>query len=505
MKFKSQLFYRLTLGITLGVAIATADTAPTVIPVPSPGNNGAAPNGIAVTPNELLFTQPFCAGNQVLGIYKADVASATSSLFQAIPEVGICAENYLTISSGLGGFTAGDTFATGASTTNSSNTEVFKNGSTPFVNAIPFSKTHAGITFDRSGTFQLALIVTLENVVIGYDSHANVLFTYLVPHTGMNPPDYVLEGATVAPLTYGGCPGCLLVTGELTKNVGNPNPSGAGAIFVVMPGTPSGSAMTKVLDTPGTEPEGIVFVPNNLSCTLGGFSFFVSGYATDGQIDNVTATNGAILGYTPAQLASFKGQFLVPDEGFVGNPGVISAFVLNPTPGFTTFSTTAYQLEGSDILQCPSGGCPATFGFWKHHPFPASMFVGGLTSIGCQNYSNADLVKILTTNNAGGNAVTILGHQLIAAIANYDAGAKQTPEATAAIGAAIALFCEDNINMASSFVQASDTQHDGPKMVALADVLDAYNSSAPDCEGTGLEAGSSPTSESLIDLQSKRK
>src|SRR5207245_557075 len=72
------------------------------------------------------------------------------------------------------------------------------------------------------------------------------------------------------------------------------------------------------------------------------------------------------------------------------------------------------------------------------------------------NYTAADLVKILTINKpGGGNAVIILAHQLIAAIANYDAGAKQTPEATAAIGAAIALLCANNINLASSFVQAS--------------------------------------------------
>jgi hypothetical protein len=112
------------------------------------------------------------------------------------------------------------------------------------------------------------------------------------------------------------------------------------------------------------------------------------------------------------------------------------------------------------------------------------MFVNGSASIGCKNYTAADLLTILNTNAGGGNAVIILAHQLIAAIANYDAGAKQTPEATAAIGAAIALLCANNINLASSVVQASTDL--GQQMTALADTLDAYNSSAPDCEGTGL-------------------
>jgi hypothetical protein len=49
--------------------------------------------------------------------------------------------------------------------------------------------------------------------------------------------------------------------------------------------------------------------------------------------------------------------------------------------------------------------------------------------------------------------VTILGHQLIAAIANYTAGAVQTPEATLAIGEATALLCPNNIDMTTSFVR----------------------------------------------------
>ena len=481
MRLNCKLFWRVACAATLAALTASADTPPAIIFATSAGNTGAAPNGIAVTASELLFTQPYCAGFQSRGIYKENIAGGTSSLLSSIPEVGPCSENYLTISPGLGGFTAGDTYSTGASTTSPVNEEVFKNGSTKFVDMLPASNHHAGITFDTAGTFGSDLIVTAEGSVNGYDSTGTLKFTYPAPTS------YVLEGATVAPLTYGACPGCLYITAELASNVNNPNPTGFGAIYTVTPGTPSGSPITFWSNTPGPEPEGLVIVGNNLSCSLSGYSYFVSGYATAGQIDNPKSTNGAILAYAPAQLAAYAGQFLVPNEGSLNGPGVISAF---SAPGVSTvFSTTTYQLEAATILECPSAGCPATFGFWKHHAFPSSMFVNGQASIGCHNYTEAELKAILNQNAGGGNAVIILAHQLIAAIANYDAGAKQTSAATAAIGSAIALLCANHIDMSTDFVQAGTAL--GQQLTVLADTLDNYNSSAPNCEGNGLTTGTS--------------
>ena len=464
--------------VATGAAIAAAQTSPTIISATSAGNNGAGPNGIAATTSELLFTQPFCPGQQTRGIYQENLAAGTSTLLFPMPVTGPCvgagtqgAENYLAISLGLGGFTAGDTFVTGVSTTNSTNDEVFKNGSTKFIDSIPGSKNHTGITFDTAGTFGFNLIVTAQGSVTGYDSTGTATFTFPAPAND------ILEGATVAPLTYVPCPGCLFVTAVTATDVDG-EPVGNGAILFVLPGTPSGAAMNLFSSTPGAEPEGLVFVGNNLSCTLAGpkgvaYSYFVSGYATAADEDDLQSTTGAILAFTPGQLGPFAGQLLVPDEGVPPNGGTISAF---SGPGvFTTFSKTGYQLEGSTIISCPSGGtgCPATFGYWKHHPFPPSMFVGGTTSIGCKAYAGTTLLAILNANNSGGNAVTILGHQLIAAIANYDAGGKQTPAATAAIGAAITLLCANNIDMSTSFVKASSTL--GQQMTALASTLDSYN------------------------------
>ena len=150
--------YIVACAAILAVGIALADTPPAVISATSTGNTGAGLNGIAATTTELLITQPYCAGNQARGIYLENLGAGTSTLTTPLPERGVCSENYLAISPGLGGFTAGDTYATGAST-NTNNEAVYKNGAL-FIDNIPASFHHAGITFDSSGTFGFDLIVT---------------------------------------------------------------------------------------------------------------------------------------------------------------------------------------------------------------------------------------------------------------------------------------------------------------------------------------------------------
>jgi hypothetical protein len=471
----TRTFHRVSFIIQLIPAMGlAAGVPPNVISPISSGNTGAAPIGIAATTNEMLFTQPFCAGQQARGIYSANPLTGASTLITpftaANTALNTCAENYLTISPGLGGFTAGDTFSTAASPTTSGQAAVLRNG-VLFVDHIPAPHQHAGMTSDASGTFGGAVIVLAEGAVIGYSPTGSMLFTYPVPST------YVLEGGAVAPLTYAPCPGCLYITAELATDVNNVNPTGPGAIFRVLPGTPSGTTVSLFTTTPGiVEPEGVQFVTNNaLACTNQGYSYFVSSYATTGQINSPNATNGSILEFTPAQLTPFVGDFLVPNE----TNGTIYAF--SSAGASVVFSSGPYQLEGASILQCATHGCPATFGFWKHHAFPASMFSGGLTNLGCHLYSASDLLAVLNSNNAGGNAVTILGHQLIAAIANYAAGGTQTGAATLAIGQSLSLLCANSIDLSSSFASASSPL--GQQLVALANTLDAYNSSAPNCEG----------------------
>ena len=452
----------------LVAAAALAVAQPHVISPTSAGNTGAAPIGIAATTSQLLFTQPFCPPAQTRGVYSANPVTGASTLVAAITagNPSLCSENYMAISPGLDGFTAGDYYVTAASTVPNQEL-VLKNGTTVFASGINAPTLHAGITFDQVGTFGGALIVLSNGAVIGYNSAGAIQFTYSAP------ANYVLEGGAVAPLSFTSCPGCLFVTGELMTDVNSASQTGPGAIFYVNPGMPSGTPVSLFALTPGIiEPEGLQFVTSNsLSCSNNGYSYFVSSYASGPQIDTAHSTNGTILEFTPAQLAPYVGDFLVPNE----TNGTIYAFSGTGTPSI--FFQGSYQFEGSSILQCPSGrGCPLTQGYWKNHTLPSAMFNAlGNTSIGCQLYTSAQIHAILETNNAGGNAVTILGHQLIAAIANYDNGAKQTAAASAAIALSISLLCTNHIDLQTSFVQAGTSL--GQQLTALANTLDAYNSS----------------------------
>ena len=141
-------------------------------------------------------------------------------------------------------------------------------------------------------------------------------------------------------------------------------------------------------------------------------------------------------------------------------------------------------------LDCPatSGGCPATIGFWKNkngkHPFPATIQANGLT-IGGVLYSAADLHTILN-NTGGGNAVTILGAQLVGALVNKAAGATDNALADAAITDAETALSSNSLNLLTSFVAPSSPL--GQELLADETVLDGYNSSnfGTCSEGSGL-------------------
>jgi hypothetical protein len=133
------------------------------------------------------------------------------------------------------------------------------------------------------------------------------------------------------------------------------------------------------------------------------------------------------------------------------------------------------------------GGCPATIGFWKHHAFPNSVQTSGLT-IGGVSYSASDLLTIL--NNNGGNAVVILGKQLVGALLNLAAGAKHNATADGAILTAETLLSANSLNLLTSVVDPSSAL--GQALLAPAAILDGYNSADfHTCtENSGLILGS---------------
>jgi hypothetical protein len=140
--------------------------------------------------------------------------------------------------------------------------------------------------------------------------------------------------------------------------------------------------------------------------------------------------------------------------------------------GSTARNTVSIVFTSTTITCGGTGICPATFGFWKHHAFPPGVQTSGLT-IGGVTYTAADLLTIL--NNPGnGNAITILGPQLVAALLNIEAGAVDNSTADAAIATAEALLSANSLNLLTSVVDPSSAL--GQALIAQASILDGYNS-----------------------------
>jgi len=141
---------------------------------------------------------------------------------------------------------------------------------------------------------------------------------------------------------------------------------------------------------------------------------------------------------------------------------------------------------------CARPSCVSSQGFWKNHPeawpvLPDTCSSGnpGL-NIGTTCYEQTDLLTNLGLSPAGGNALLVLSHQLIAAELNILAGASGTVvlidpadatnpynnlTASAVIAAGNDLIDDLNINTAS-VAASSDT---GKSMIAVAALLDLYN------------------------------
>jgi len=179
-----------------------------------------------------------------------------------------------------------------------------------------------------------------------------------------------------------------------------------------------------------------------------------------------------------------------------GSP-LTSNFTLTGTDSITPNAAGAATTPGPDItfggsssltLTCAptATACPATIGFWKHHPFPSTV-AGGLT-IGGVLYSPSDLLTILNATGSG-NAVAILGKQLVGALLNLEAGAVHNPLADAAITNAESLLLSNSLNLLTSVVKTSTVL--GGQLTADASVLDSYNSANFNTcsEGSGLTLG----------------
>jgi hypothetical protein len=183
-----------------------------------------------------------------------------------------------------------------------------------------------------------------------------------------------------------------------------------------------------------------------------------------------------------------------PGGPLTGNFTVTGTDSIMPnTPGGATTPGPDITFGGSSSLTltcAPTGvACPATLGFWKHHAFPSTVVLAGGLTIGGVLYSPSELLTILNATGSG-NAVAILGKQLVAALLNLAAGGVHNPVADAAIANAESLLLSNNLNLLTSSVKPSSTL--GGQLTADASVLDNYNSANFNTcsEGSGLMTGS---------------
>jgi hypothetical protein len=231
-----------------------------------------------------------------------------------------------------------------------------------------------------------------------------------------------------------------------------------------------------------------------------------TGYTLTVNLANLTVGASYEIDYTFTLTPTSGSPITVSDKiNFVATSTTATKVAAKSWPNALTAN---YTLTGSAVLtsngvtvpitfggssslslNCGGTGCPATIGFWKNtakHPFPDSVQTSGLT-IGGVTYSAANLLTIL--NNNGGNAVAILGKQLVGALLNLSAGAKHNVSADAAIATAETLLQTNNLNLLTSDVQPSTVL--GQQLLAPATVLDGYNSANFNTcsEGSGLKLG----------------
>jgi hypothetical protein len=404
-------------------------------------------NGLAATQNKILFTtQP------QTNMYQVDASGTTCSLFAVIPATSLPVgevEEYIAISPGLGGFPANDIYVTQFEKVfrvSPDGTSVTLFATIPdFTNHTFF---HSGITFDQSGNYGFKMIVTGQN---NLDGHGEV-FTISSSGTATKLTDLggagnfgITEGPQVTLSSFTPAPGRLLVTQELQNVTWIINPDG------------SKGTLNNLNDIAGTN-----VIPANV-CTL---------VASAGSFFTSDEGNGRILKYAGGAVPP-AGGVLLPVEFdtqsasvyLQNNSGAISVFDNDPFVG----GAIPIIHEGSTFVTCNAGtACPLSPGYWKNHAFPTTETFP--VTIGGQTYSKNDFVSILN-NPGGGNAIRILGFQLIAALLNIANDATVPANVAATIADAENLL--SGHNLLTGFVAPSSPL--GQLMVADANTLASYN------------------------------
>jgi hypothetical protein len=171
-----------------------------------------------------------------------------------------------------------------------------------------------------------------------------------------------------------------------------------------------------------------------------------------------------------SSLTSFNPAFVAAHGGTAASAAADLFAGLQAGRAYLNIHTSMFlggEMRGFLLSTTP--GCPLGQGYWKNHPddFPVTALL-----IGCQTYTQAELLAILETP-VKGDATLILARQLIAAKLNIFNGSDPTPIA-GAISQADALLCTFSGKLPYGVKPSSA---DGQAMTALASTLDDYNDS----------------------------
>ncbi|MDE1829769.1 MAG: hypothetical protein KGI25_05555 [Thaumarchaeota archaeon] len=273
------------------------------------------------------FTSMYCFGNyqsEVLSIDK----SGEENVIASLPSPFDCYQkDHIAIASGLGGFQKDRLYiAQGSwSGTNIWSTNIHGSGMTLFKADNHPLGSDVHITFDTTGTFGYAMIISGGNEVWKITSEGKSSLLAEIPIRGHHGGEGI-GGVAVAPLDFGQYGGDLLVPD-----------SGTGNIFAISPNL----TLQKITFKSGASE--IIFVPPN-TCTFGNReTTFLSSYASD--------NDGSVVMYPERDFAGLGGDALIADQY---NPSLVILTSNNNTLTIKEFQSNidTQFLEGSGFVQC---------------------------------------------------------------------------------------------------------------------------------------------------------
>lgn len=307
---------RASLGIALALGLIGACALIAYAATPQYFAGVFQPVGVAATTERVLVTHPGCiSAEHPEEILQIDPAGNVSTFALLPPRDMICAESYLAVAPGMGGWAPGWVYVAQGG-------KIFKippDGSmvSLFAEIPSIGTTHNDMTFDTVGTFGHDLIVT--GGAVGGNGEVwrvSATGTTMLVASVTEP----IEGPDVAPMSFGPLGGQIFAAHN------------DGIVYAIA----TDGTVTPVVTWPSCER--VHFVPENLG-SLGntGLSFFGAQWGTD-----------SIIAYPATDFAGVAGEAIVTSE-YDGHVGMLSwngsSYVIAP------FFDVPAVWEGSDFVE----------------------------------------------------------------------------------------------------------------------------------------------------------